>query len=453
MKQLIFMVLATLYGTVGAFGSGPFCGVFAYYLYAVLRPQYIWEWTLPVGIPWSLLVALASIVSVFLTPPSPSQIRADQQPEDEAPVNLSGAHRAVLLFGFWVCLTFFTAVNKEVAYPHFIEYLKIFIMFYVAALAIRTPRQVWGLYLMTALTLGYIAYEVNSVYFFQGGYITIYRRGYGGLDNNGAALMLAMGVPLCFFAWEGIQKWYRWGFVFLIPVLLHAIMMSYSRGAMLSLVVTLPIYVLRSRRRLQVLAILGVIAFLVPLFAGNEIRARFLSISENEVDDSANSRRMAWAAAWRMTMENPIFGLGIRNSNLLSQAYGADMEGRTIHSQYLQTSADSGLVALVLYLLAFGTVWWSLRKVRQATALRSDPEGTRAYAIACGVEGSMAVFAFGAIFLSLEHFELPYLLLLLGAQLANGRRAACDFRGAPGYFPCGARRQRRNAIARRRHPY
>ena len=93
------------------------------------------------------------------------------------------------------------------------------------------------------------------------------------------------------------------------------------------------------------------------------------------------------------------------------------MEGRTIHSQYLQTSADSGLVALVLYLVAFGAVWWNLRKVRQATALRFDPEGTRAYAIACGIEGSMAVFAFGAIFLSLENFELPYLLLLLGAQL------------------------------------
>jgi probable O-glycosylation ligase (exosortase A-associated) len=258
---------------------------------------------------------------------------------------------------------------------------------------------------------------VNSVYFFQGGYITIYRRGYGGLDNNGAGLMVAMGVPLCFFLWEGIQKWYRWGAILLIPVLLHAVMMSYSRGAMVSLVATLPIYILRSRRRLQVLAIAGVIAILIPILAGNEIRARFFSISEADTDSSANSRWTSWAIAWKMTQEHPILGLGIRNSNLFTFSYGADMEGRTIHSQYLQTSADSGLIALALYLASLGAVWWSLREVRVATIRRIDPEGVRAYAVACGVEGSLAVFAFGAIFLSLENFELPYLLMLLGAQL------------------------------------
>jgi hypothetical protein len=40
-----------------------------------------------------------------------------------------------------------------------------------------------------------------------------------------------------------------------------------------------------------------------------------------------------------------------------------------------------------------------------------------AYAIACGVEGSIAVFFVGSLFLSLEVFELPYVLLLLGTQL------------------------------------
>ena len=34
-----------------------------------------------------------------------------------------------------------------------------------------------------------------------------------------------------------------------------------------------------------------------------------------------------------------------------------------------------------------------------------------------GIQVSLAVFCFGAIFLSLENFELPYILLLLAAQL------------------------------------
>ena len=431
MKQLMFMILCTLFGTVGTFFWGPFCGVFVYYLFAVLRPQYIWEWALPQGIPWSLLVALTSIASVFLFPAGSTRDEAGLDMENQGPPRLSVAHWAVLLFGFWISLTYFTATNREVAYRPFIEYLKIFIMFYVGALAIRRPGEVWILFLMTALALAYIACEVNSVYFFQGGHITILQRGYGGLDNNGAALMLAMGVPLCFFAWDGIQKWYRWGFVLLIPVLLHAVMMSYSRGAMLSLIVTSPIYILRSRRRLQVLAIMAITAFIIPILAGNEIRQRFFSVSESDADASANSRRTSWAIAWQMTKENPIFGLGIRNSNLFTFAYGADMEGRTIHSQYLQTAADSGLMALALYLGSFVTVWWSLREVRKATVRRVDSEGVRAYATACGLEGSLAVFAFGAIFLSLENFELPYLLMLLGAA-AGGSQAGSRDRGAPG---------------------
>ena len=69
-------------------------------------------------------------------------------------------------------------------------------------------------------------------------------------------------------------------------------------------------------------------------------------------DASANSRLTTWRIAWQMAGENPIFGLGIRNSNLYTYDYGADMPGRTIHSQYLQTAADSGLVGLGLYLAA-----------------------------------------------------------------------------------------------------
>ena len=151
--------------------------------------------------------------------------------------------------------------------------------------------------------------------------------------------------------------------------------------------------------------------------AGKEIRERFFTLENTEVDASANSRRESWAAAWQIAKDNPIFGVGIRNSNLLSHEYGADMEGRTIHSQYLQTAADSGLVALALYLTALGLFWFSTRRTRTMTTQRTDLDGRQAYAAACGVEGAMIVFCVGAAFLSLENFELPYLMLLIGAQL------------------------------------
>ena len=164
------------------------------------------------------------------------------------------------------------------------------------------------------------------------------------------------------------------------------------------------------------------------------------------MDASANQRRAAWGAAWRITLDNPIFGVGIRNANLFSHEYGADQEGRTIHSQYLQTAADSGLVALGLYVTALVVFWLSMRRARLMTVRRTDAEGIRAYAVACGVEGAMIVFCIGGAFLSLENFELPYLMLLLGAQLPLVLATAPD-RAGLATQPAAAPEQQRHADA------
>ena len=411
-KQLAFMIVATLVGVGGSLAASPFYGVAAYYLFAVLRPQFIWKWSLPADVSWSFYVAVAAILGLAL-----SARPATTSPGVNPKGSLTAAHWTVLVFGGWVAATYFTARNQEAAYPYFIEYLKLFVMFWVAARVIQTPRQVWTLYLLAAGILGYIAYEINWFYFFNNRFTYIYKLGYGGLDNNGAGLMLAMGVPLCYFAFEGIRNWYRWAFVALIPLIVHAVLTSYSRGAMVSLIASIPYFLLRSRKRIQLAGLLVAMSLLVPAFAGNEIRARFFTLENTEVDESANSRRQSWAAAWRIAEENPVFGVGIRNSNLIAKEYGADMEGRTIHSQYLQTAADSGLVALGLYLTALAAFWLSVRRARIAAKKRTDLDGWRAYAAASGVEGAMLVFCVGSAFLSLENFELPYLMLLLGAQL------------------------------------
>ncbi len=412
MKQFIFLIIVTAIGVIGSLQATPFYGVAVYYFYAVLRPQWVWEWTLPVDLAWSFYVAVAAMAGAAFN------LRSKTAPPDpEGGWRLSAAHNAVLLFGAWVAVTFVTARNHEVAYPYFIEYLKLFLMFWLAGRVIRTVRQVWIIYLLTAGALGYIAYDVNFIYFFQGHYTTIYHRGYGGLDNNGAGLMLAMGAPLCYFAWEGLTRWHRWVFLAMIPLIIHAVLMSYSRGAMVSLIASIPVYILRTRRKWQLALILYGVTQLVPILAGAEIQARFFTLNDTEADESANSRRDSWAAAWRIAKDNPIFGVGIRNANLFSHAYGADFEGRTIHSQYLQTLADSGFPALTLYLVAIVVFWFSARRARVMTVHRFDPEGSQAYAVACGVEGAMIVFCVGAAFLSLENFELPYLMLLLAAQL------------------------------------
>ncbi len=425
MKQTLFMVVLTAIGVGGVFVAGPFVPVAVYYLFAVLRPQYLWQWALPGGIQWSLWVALAAILgtpALLMGMVTPAGDREDFG-------GLSRTHWLVLLFGIWVCLSYFTAQNREVAWPWFIEYLKIFTMFTVAAIVVRRPRQVWVLYTLAGLSLAYIAYEVNYVYLVQGR-LDIFHSGYGGLDNNGAGLMLAMGVPICIYAWEAVRRWWRWAFAIAVPLLLHAVLMSYSRGAMVSLIVASPLFVLRSRRRWQAAAFAIALLSLVPILAGTEIRQRFFTLSSYQSDASANSRFASWKAAIAIANSRPITGAGIRNSNLSSYEYGADLQGRTIHSQYLQTLADSGYPALVLYLCAIGSSFLSLRRTRRRVRPRTDPDSWRIYCMAAGVEGALLVFCVGAFFLSLEVFELPYLLLLIGAQLGVLTREHAAVAGA-----------------------
>lgn len=413
MKQLLFMIALTTVGTMGPFVMGPFVGVAVYYLFAVLRPNYMWFWALPPLFPWSQYVAVGTIAATAAAAIGLAPLVGP--PMARHP----GAGKVLplfLLFGVWVTGSYFTAIDREIAGRWLPEYLKIFLMLAVASFVVRQVRQVWRLYTIAAGVLIYIAYEINYLYV-ETGRITVYQNGYGGLDNNGAGLMLAMGVPLAVYAWEGTRPWWRWGFLAAVPVLLHAVLMTYSRGAMVSLLAVAPVLAMRSKRRWQFAALGVALLFVVPSLAGQEIRERFFSVKQFEQDESANSRFDSWRAAFLIANDHPVFGVGIRNSALVVYDYGADMIGRTIHSQYLQIAADSGYPALALYLGALAAVWVSMAQTRRLLAGREDDEARLCRAMLSGLEGSLGVFCVGAVFLSLEVFELPYLIALMGGQL------------------------------------
>lgn len=413
MKHTIFMAIVTAIGVVGSFTSGPFIGVAVYYFFAVLRPQFLWEWSLPYGVAWSQYVALAALGSTVFA-------AVGTVGEDDGSLwrYWTKTHLPMVAFFAWLLVSYVFALNRDAAYPWLIEYLKIALMYLVAVTAIRNVRHLWILYVLATIAVCYIAYEINMVYI-QFNYLTIWRRGYGGLDNNGAGLIMAMGVPLALAAWEGTQRVWRWAYLIMVVFLIHAVLMSYSRGAMLALILATPLIgALSSQRRRFGIAAVGLL-MLLPYLAGQEIRQRFFSVQQYEEDGSAQSRFDSWAAALRIAADYPIAGVGIRNSNLLSFDYGADIQGRTIHSQYLQLAADNGFVGAGLYVTALGMFALATIRTRIRLRRRRDPDAVLATAISNGLLGAMAVFSVGAIFLSLEVFELPFMLLLMGAQISS----------------------------------
>jgi len=203
----------------------------------------------------------------------------------------------------------------------------------------------------------------------------------------------------------------------MVPVIVHAVLMTYSRGAMLSLLLASPLLLLRSRRRGWMVAAAIAVMVVVPMLAGQEIRQRFFSIEQYEADGSAQSRITSWRVALAIANDYPMFGVGPRNANLFTFTYGADMEGRTIHSQSLQLMADTGYPGLLCYAFVILCTALTLRRSRKRWKRDSSEGGHQLYAMAYGMEASLATFFVGTFFLSLEVFELPYLLVLLAAQL------------------------------------
>jgi probable O-glycosylation ligase (exosortase A-associated) len=420
MKHLLFMILTTACGVVGALCYDPFWGIAIYYLYAVMRPQFLWRWALDDYVPygfgnWSWYVALATIAAAIGV-----KFRMVQYPRlaetDPRQPTLARPHYWWIVFGCWIGVSFLAAQDYDLALPATIEFAKIWVMVLASAFLIRRQHDLWRLLLVAAFAVCYVAYDVNFLYL-QTRYISILHNGHGGLDNNGAGLMLAMAVPLCLYIWESSTRWWRWLFAAFIPVVLHAVLMTFSRGAMVALAVACPLFWLRSRQKVLLGAAYLGVALMLPLMAGKEIRERFFTLERYRDDASAQSRFQSWKAGWLIACDYPVFGIGPRNSNAVTREYGADMTGRTIHSQYIQLLADNGFLGLALYLVFLASVWLTLRRTRKLLRGRQDPEAVQALCIANSVEGGMAVFCIGAIFLSLETFELPYLLLFLGAHL------------------------------------
>jgi len=416
MKQFILLILMVLVGSTGSLFN-PFWGLMLYYTLSVLRPQDLWDWAMPEPWPWSRMAAGAVIVGVLL--------------------NLSDIwHKArlgvipvlLICFGLALTLSTITAHNPTMSQYWLFEYAKVLLLAFITYFVIHHFWHIRVLSAMIVVCLGYIAWEVNYNYLFDGR-IDIFHHGFGDLDNNGAGLMLAMGLPFAYaFAVSASRLWMRAISAGLGLIILHAVLMTYSRGAMLASLVALLWVLWHHRPRYQAAAIALMLVIAVTLLAGPEIRDRFMSTAQFSRDYSAQSRMSSWGAALEIVKEHPLTGVGIRNSNTYTHNYGADHVGRTIHSQYLQIAADSGIPAAMIYVAMLMTALFLMmrsrsnvqRHIEEAPALSDPASDAQLYQmdkIILACQASLILFMFGGAFLSLEVFETPWLIIAIAGAM------------------------------------
>ncbi|HET8651941.1 MAG TPA: O-antigen ligase family protein [Gaiellaceae bacterium] len=258
----------------------------------------------------------------------------------------------------------------------------------------RELERVLYAFTFAALAIGAFAIGVFALGFSES--LTEGRSTGGTGDPNVFAAYQVVALPLAVVLADRAQK--RWERVVVygaILAVIGSVLTSVSRGGVLTLTaLTLLLLVapartfFRSARHKAIFATAAVIAATVSLAAsGDQILPRLESVFGDDAAETAASRGSGrlefWAAAWRSAHERPLNGLGYGafrdvSNELIVDTPGVSFQhfelrpgGSRVHSAYLGSLAELGIVGLALFLGLLCSTALALRR----TAKRARAAG------------------------------------------------------------------------------
>jgi probable O-glycosylation ligase (exosortase A-associated) len=418
-KGLIFTWLLTLLGVSTSF-INPYYGFLAYVALAILRPDFLWSSHISGG-RFSLIVAGAMLLNWG--------IRCCGN------WNLGPARRVVLLFvGSWMWAVFLAvqADSPSHAWYYVEQQAKILLPFLVGITTVKTVSDLRKLAWTIVICEGYVAMEMNMWYF--SGFNYLWEIGFGGVDNNSAAIGLVTALGVAFFLFLNEDKLWKKAIIAGCAAFMgHAILFSFSRGAMLATVVFAGISFFIIKKSVTHYAIFGVGLVMAIVLAGPQVRDRFFDTfaQNNGVREaSAQSRLDLWKDCFTLLMDNPVMGCGPDHWPLHAHEFGWPA-GKEAHSLWVQTTVELGVPGIMMfmgfYLVTIWRCWLFLQRVRLSDDLWFTDAARMTIA-------SLVGFMVAAQFVSLEALEIPYYVAMLGAgSLAVYSRMSQSEAAAPSY--------------------
>jgi len=417
MKGTILTYLLVAFGILGSIRR-PTIGLYVYIAFSLLRPQALWGYTMSIGAV-SQIVAVAMLV--FWGLHGFGSWRFGRA------TSIVGA---LLFFLLWSWLSSLQAEDTRLATISVVEWLKIVMPFLVGVTLLKSEKDVRTLLWVIVLVQAYIGLEMNWSYL--GGYNRAEMEGFGGMDNNSFGISLvttfgaAVGLALTAETWKA-----RIAASVSTALILHTILLTFSRGAFVGLIAVGIVAVGLMPKRPKYLGSVAAVAILALWLTGPELAQRYGTTfaAENERDASAESRVQLWQDCLVVLAARPVFGVGPLNFPVVSSEFGWP-EGKQAHSVWFQTAAEvgaPGILALILfYAITAGKLWPIARKKR--------PDISRSTAtLATAIILSIAGYVVSAQFVSLEGLEVPVYIAMAGAVLLKSLSPAL----APATQPAG----------------
>ncbi len=406
MMGLLFTYTMTYGGALAALFN-PFIGLLVYVCLAILKPESMWPWSIPAG-NFSRIVAIALLAGWAL---------------GGFGRWATGRGKAVVvaLIGYfvWMVVSAIQAPEQPIAWGFVEHSAKIILPILVGITTINSVRQLKLLAWVILLSHAYPAFELNMAYLH--GYNQLREEGFCGLDNNGYAVSLvACSALSAFLAWHSDRWWQKAVATASAAFIVHGVLLSFSRGGMLGLIVTgLTAFAIIPKGWKECLALLLAMIVIVP-HIGPEVQARFATTFSQDEKRSDGRRLIFWGECWAAMLRHPVFGVGPDHMpiELGRSGYKVYESGvlvnREAHTLWLQIGAELGVPG-VIFLISY----YSICVIRLVPIARGRIPVTDPWLVylARAVIPSLCGFAISSQFVSNEFLEVPYYLALLGAGI------------------------------------
>ncbi|GGD00201.1 putative O-glycosylation ligase, exosortase A system-associated [Aquisalinus flavus] len=319
----------------------------------------------------------------------------------------------LLLFMTWLGVSHMMSLDQSLSAEPTERFIKVLIFVFACMMVTTDKLRLHAMLWLLALVMGF--------YGAKGAVYTIVKLG-GGLymgqaetileDNNHIGIALAASLPLFLY----LQGQARHGLVkrglqavFVMSII--AILGTHSRGAFVSLVVFGGVMWLYSRHKVKIAIAVAILSIPTVMLLPQEWTDRMETIADAGEDQSFQGRVDAWVINWKLALEHPVTGAGLRTSYEEHVARQVEMfrEPRAAHSIYFEVLGGAGFVGLFFYLGMIGAAWLKAfgaqMKYRHAERDRWRSDFGKHAQI------SLVTFCFGALSVSMEMWE-GYLIVI-----------------------------------------
>ncbi len=200
---------------------------------------------------------------------------------------------------------------------------------------------------------------------------------FGHPNGNGTFLAFAFFLPLGLFI-ESKQLWAKMIYLLEMPLILLALMFTYSTGAWIALLAGMLAFVVFVGRIRYSALLLILIAILIVIVFTVFPAQLALQLSHANANNESSLHLAGWQTAVRVIQAFPLFGVGLGD-----QAYLIREEPFRVPAQitpsfepdnsYLQWGAMAGIPVMLVFLLLLGYVFWSSWRTWRAIDTRYRP--------------------------------------------------------------------------------